>query len=210
MIDPIITSFDIGGLTITLRWYGLILMTAVVVGAWLADREFQRRGGQEEFIWNALIWVLPAALVGARLWYVLNTTAGGNLYYVNDPSRIFAIAEGGLHIFGAILLGGGVALYYARRTRVDTLMILDSIAPSLLLAQALARPANFINQELYGQPTDLPWGIPIAAENRIGPWADLAAYPEDATRFHPTFAYEMVWNIVTGGLLLWLTPGSGA
>jgi phosphatidylglycerol---prolipoprotein diacylglyceryl transferase len=202
MIDPIIFSFDIGNVTFTLHWYGVILMTAVVFGAWLADKEFRRRGGSEEFVWNTLVWVLPAGVVGARLWYVLNATFGGSTYFTSNPGKIFAITEGGLHIFGAILFGGAVAYWYAKRNRVDFLLILDSLAPTLLLAQALARPANFINQELYGQPTDLAWGIPIAEENRIAPWNDMAEFP-DTTRFHPTFAYEMVWNIITGGILLW-------
>lgn len=203
MINPIIFSFNIGSLTFSLHWYGVILMTAVVVGAWLADVEFRRRGGEEEFVWNALVWILPAGVIGARLWYVINAILGGSTYFTQNPGKIFAINEGGLHIFGAILFGGGVAYWYARRHKVDFLMILDAMAPSLLLAQALARPANFINQELYGQPTTLPWGIPISAEHRIGPWTDMEAFP-DTTRFHPTFAYEMIWNIITGGLLLWL------
>lgn len=204
MINPIIFEFTIGTQTFSLHWYGVILMTAVVFGAWLADREFRRRGGEEEFVWNALVWVLPAGVVGARLWYVLNATVGGSTYFTQNPGKIFAINEGGLHIFGAILLGGVVAYWYAKRNKVDFLMIMDAMAPSLLLAQALARPANFINQELYGPPTTLPWGIPISEAHRIGEWTDMAAYPEDTTRFHPTFAYEMVWNIITGGILLWL------
>jgi phosphatidylglycerol:prolipoprotein diacylglycerol transferase len=83
-------------------------------------------------------------------------------------------------------------------------MLLDSVAPYLLIGQALARPANFINQELYGPPTTLPWGIPIAANNRIPPYNDLIQYP-DTTRFHPTFAYEMIWNFAAAGLLIWLS-----
>lgn len=203
MIDPIIFSFTIGNFTFTLHWYGVILMIAVVFGSWLADQEFRRRGGEAEFVWNTLVWALPAGVVGARLWYVINATLGGSRYFLDNPGKVFAITEGGLHIFGAILLGGAVAYWYARRNRVDFLLILDAIAPSLLLAQALARPANFINQELYGPPTTLPWGIPILEENRIEPWTDMQAFPA-STRFHPTFAYEMVWNVITGGALLWL------
>jgi phosphatidylglycerol:prolipoprotein diacylglycerol transferase len=205
MIDPIIVSFPFLGAQITLRWYGLILMTAVLVGTWLADKEFRRRGGSEDFVWNALIWILPAGVIGARLWYVLNATLGGSTYYTSDPSKILAISEGGLHIFGGLLLGGYAAYLYARSKKADFLMILDSIGPSLLFSQALARPANFINQELYGPPTGLPWGIRILEENRIGEWTDLGLFPYETTRFHPTFAYEMVWNLITGSLLLYFT-----
>jgi len=205
LIDPIIVSFELFGREIALRWYGLILMTAVLVGTWLADREFRRRGGSEEFVWNALIWTLPFGVVGARLWYVLNATLGGSTYYLDDPVKIFAISEGGLHIFGGLLVGGYVAYLYGKKYKADFLMMLDSIGPSLLFAQALARPANFINQELYGPPTDLPWGISILGENRIGEWTDLELFPVETTRFHPTFAYEMVWNLVTGSALLYFS-----
>ncbi len=204
MIDPIIYSFNIGGLTITLRWYGLLVMGAIVVGTFIVDREFKRKGGDPDHIWNALVWVVPAALIGARLWYVINATAGGSRYYLDQPGRILLITEGGLHIFGGLILGGLTAYWYARRNRLDWIMLLDSVAPALLIGQAFARPANFINQELYGPPTDLPWGIPIEAENRIPPWDDMQAFPE-STRFHPTFAYEMIWNLITGGILLWLS-----
>jgi phosphatidylglycerol:prolipoprotein diacylglycerol transferase len=84
-------------------------------------------------------------------------------------------------------------------------LLLDSVSPSLLIGQAIARPANFINQELYGPPTDLPWGIPISADHRLPPWHDLSLYPEETTRFHPTFAYEMIWNLLAAGLLLWIS-----
>jgi phosphatidylglycerol:prolipoprotein diacylglycerol transferase len=82
-------------------------------------------------------------------------------------------------------------------------MLFDALGPSVLIGQAIARPANFINQELYGQPTTLPWGIPISALHRLPPWNDLMLYPEATTRFHPTFAYEILWNVVTGWLILW-------
>jgi phosphatidylglycerol:prolipoprotein diacylglycerol transferase len=84
-------------------------------------------------------------------------------------------------------------------------LFLDGLAPALLIGQAAARPANFINQELYGPPTELPWGIPIDAQHRIGPFQDLSRFPVDTTRFHPTFAYEMLWNILAGGVIIWLT-----
>ncbi len=118
--------------------------------------------------------------------------------------KILAITEGGLHIFGAFLFGGLAAYFYARSKKVDIWLLLDSVAPALLIGQAMARPANFINQELYGPPTTLPWGIPISANHRMAPWNDLLLYPEETTRFHPTFAYEIVWNLLAAGLLIWL------
>lgn len=205
MIDPVIASFELFGIQFSIHWYGVIVALAVVIGALIAEREVLRRGGREAYIWDLLIWVVPAGIIGARLWYVLNDMAGGGRYFIDDPSAVFRIQEGGLHIYGAIALGLVAVLLYRRRHPFDMWLLLDAMAPTLLIAQAFGRLANFINQELYGPPTTLPWGIPIAAENRIAPWTDLAAFPEATTRFHPTFAYEMIWNLIMAGLIIWLT-----
>jgi len=204
MIDPVIFTLRIGSLELPIRWYGILIMTAVVVGAWIAEREIKRKGGNPDFIWDAMLYVLPAGIIGARLWYVVNDILGGNPRFLDNPIRIINIPEGGLHIYGAILLGGLVALWYARKYKVDIWMVLDSVAPGLLIGQAIARPANFINQELYGPPTDLAWGIPIDPAHRIYPFHDLSKYPE-TTRFHPTFAYEMIWNIFSAAILLYIS-----
>jgi phosphatidylglycerol:prolipoprotein diacylglycerol transferase len=204
MIDPIIFSFDIGKLHLAFRWYGVLIAIGVLIAAWVTEKEIVRRGGISDYVWDALLWVLPAAVIGARLWYVLNDILGGGRTFIDNPGRVIRITEGGLHIFGAILFGLGTAYLYAKRQKVDMLLILDSVAPALLIGQAVARPANFINQELYGQPTDLPWGIPIDAQHRLPPWNDLNLYPEETTRFHPTFAYEMLWNFLAAGLILWM------
>lgn len=204
MIDPIIFSINIGKVELAFRWYGVLIAFGVIVAAWLTEREIVRRGGRPDFVWDALLWVLPAAVIGARLWYVVNDMLGGSRTYIDDPARILRIPEGGLHIFGAMIFGLVTAYIYARRQKVDILLILDSVAPALLIGQAVARPANFINQELYGPPTELPWGIPIDWLHRMPPWDDMELYPEETTRFHPTFAYEMIWNFLTAGLILWL------
>lgn len=204
MIDPTIFSFELFGITFALRWYGVLIMTAVLVGTWIASREIRYRKGDPEFLWDALFWVLLAGIIGARLWYVGQSILSGNRFFLDDPIQIINIPTGGLHFFGALLLGGLAAYLYARKRQVDLWLILDAAAPALLIGQALARPANFINQELYGQPTTLPWGIAIEAKHRIGPYSDLLRFPE-STRFHPTFAYEMIWNLLAAGLLLWLS-----
>ena len=203
MINPIIFQFELWGVPFALHWYGVLIMAAVLVGTWLTTMEAARRGSQTEFIWDALPVVLIAGIVGARLWYVLNATLGGSTYYTDNPIKILMIAEGGLHIFGALVLGGLTAYLYLRKANVSFWLLLDSVAPALLIAQAVARPANFINQELYGPPTTLPWGISIDAAHRLPQFSNLAEFPVDTTRFHPTFAYEMIWNLITGGLLLW-------
>jgi len=203
LIDPVIFSIKLfGGLTLTLRWYGVLAMLGVMVAAWIAERELQHRGENGEHIWNALIWALPIGVIGARLWYVVNTTLGGNSYYLDNPGQILNIPQGGLHFYGGLLFGAIVMIVYIHRNKLDPWLILDVAAPVTMIGQAIARPANFINQELYGQPTTLPWGIPIEASHRIPPYNDLNLYPA-STRFHPTFAYEMLWNFLTIGLLLW-------
>ncbi len=201
MIDPVIFSREIFGITFTLRWYGVIVMIGVIVGSLIVERELRRRGENGERIWDALVWVLPAGIIGARLWYVLNATVGGNRYYVENPGQIFNIPQGGLHIFGGLLLGAAALLFYLRQNKLDPWLFLDSAGPAMLIGQAIGRLANFINQELYGPPTTLPWGIPISQEHRLPQFADLPA----TARFHPTFAYEMLWNFIAAGLLLWIS-----
>ncbi|MFZ5881498.1 MAG: prolipoprotein diacylglyceryl transferase [Chloroflexota bacterium] len=203
-MDPVIFTIELFGYSLPVRWYGILVMFGVVVGGWLAEQEVTRRGEKGERIWDLLVWVLPVGIIGARLWYVLNAILGGNSYYLDNPAQIINIPAGGLHFFGGLLFGAVVLYFYMRREKLDFWLFLDAIAPAALLGQALARPANFINQELYGQPTDLPWGISIDAAHRIAAYLDLGQYPVETTRFHPTFAYEMIWNILATLLLLWL------
>jgi phosphatidylglycerol---prolipoprotein diacylglyceryl transferase len=204
MINPVIFSIKLfGGLTLTLRWYGVLVMLGAVVGAWFAEKEIKRRGENGEAVWDALVWVLPIGIVGARLWYVMNSILGGSQYYIEQPIRILYISEGGLHFFGGLLFGAIGLLIFLRRRKMDAWLFLDAVAPAALIGQAIARPANFINQELYGQPTLLPWGIPIDAQHRLAQYADLNLYPVETTRFHPTFAYEMIWNFLAALFLIW-------
>ncbi|HLO31212.1 MAG TPA: prolipoprotein diacylglyceryl transferase [Anaerolineales bacterium] len=205
MINPVIYTFHLFGYEIPLRWYGVIVMVGVVVGALIVERELKRRGENSDRIWDALIWVLPAGIIGARLWYVLNATVGGNRSYMENPASIFRVWEGGLHIFGGFLFGAAALLLYLRQNKLDPWLFLDAAGPAALIGQAIGRIANFINQELYGPPTNLPWGIKIQAEHRLPQYQDLNLFPVDTTRFHPTFAYELLWNFATAGLLLWLS-----
>lgn len=205
MIDPVIFTIKLLGREFPLRWYGVIVMIGVVVGALIVERELKRRGENGDRIWDALIWVLPIGIIGARLWYVLNAIAGGNRSYIENPASIIRVWEGGLHIFGGFLFGTIALLIYLRRNKLDPWLFLDAAGPAALVGQGIGRLANFINQELYGPPTTLPWGIPIQAEHRLPQYQDLGLFPVEATRFHPTFAYEMLWNFASAGLLLWLS-----
>ena len=200
MIDPVI--FTIGGFS--LRWYGVIVMVGVIVGSLMVERVLKRNGENSDTIWDALIWVLPIGILGARLWFVINATLGGDPRYANDPAEIFKVWNGGLHIFGGLLLGGAALIFYLNKNKLDAWLFLDAAGPAMLVGQAIGRIANFINQELYGPPTTLPWGIPISAQHRLVQFQDLIKYPVETTRFHPTFAYEMLWNFAAAGLLLWI------
>lgn len=205
MIDPVIFTIRLFGLEFPLRWYGVIVMIGVIVGSLIVEREIRRRGENGDRIWDALVWVLPIGIIGARLWFVLNATIGGNRFYIENPSSIIRIWEGGLHIFGGFLLGAIALLWYLRQNKLDPWLFLDSAGPAVLIGQGIGRIANFINQELYGPPTNLPWGIPIQAEHRLAQYRDLNLFPVETTRFHPTFAYEMLWNFTAAGFLFWLS-----
>lgn len=207
-MDPVIFSIKLlGGLTLTLRWYGVLVMLGAAIGAWVAEKEITRRGGKGELIWDALVWALVPGIIGARLWYVMNSILGGNRSFIEDPVSIIRFWDGGiqgLHFFGGLLFGAISLFYFARKNNLDIWLILDAAAPAALIGQAVARPANFINQELYGPPTTLPWGISIDASHRIPMFAELGQFPVETTRFHPTFAYEMIWNFLAAALLIWL------
>ena len=197
MIDPVI--FTIG--KFSLRWYGVIVMIGVIVGSLIVEREIKRRGENGDRIWDALVWILPIGIIGARLWFVLNATLGGNRFYIENPASIVKIWEGGLHIYGGLLLGAIALIIFLRNNKLDVWLFFDAAGPALLVGQAIGRIANFINQELYGPPTTMPWGIPITMSHRLPEFRNLS----EATRFHPTFAYEMLWNFAVAGLLLWLS-----
>ena len=203
-MNPTIIEFTIGNLNLALRWYGVLVMAGIIFSAWLTTVEIKRRKEDPEWVWDMLIWLVLGGIIGARIWYVINATLGGSTYYTDNLIRIIMIPEGGLHYYGAMVGGAIALLIYCKVRKLDVWVFIDSIAPSLLLGQALARPGNFINQELFGQPTSMPWGIKIDAPFRIGEWRDIIAYPVETTRFHPAFAYEMIWNIITGCLMLWL------
>lgn len=204
MIDPVIFSFNLFGLHFAIHWYGVLVGIGVIVGGVIVNSEIVRRGGPDGYLWDMLLWLVPVGIVGARLGYVLNDIAGGSNYFLDDPKRILYITQGGLHIYGTIILGLIAAYIYTKKKPLDIRMLLDAVGPGLLIGQGIGRFANFINQELYGSPTELPWGVRIAAENRINPWRDMSLFPEDTTRFHPTFFYEIIFNAIIAGVLLWL------
>ncbi len=185
-------------IALDIHYYALILMLGMFVAAWMVARRASERGLDPEHVWNGLIWAIIPGLIGARLYHVLTPTpASGKtfLYYLQNPGEIFAIWSGGLGVFGA-LVGGGIGIYiYARRHKQPLLKWLDLIAPAVLVAQAIGRWGNFVNNELYGAPTTLPWAIYIPKKNRVPGY-------EQYDTFHPLFLYESLWNLASAGILL--------
>lgn len=216
-MDPIL--FQLGPFVI--RWYGLLIVGGALAAAYICSLEARRKNENPEHAWNLLMWCLILGILGARLYHVLSTPAGAsrgfNYYFIEHPFStvtLFGVAipfpsalmiwEGGIGIYGA-LLGGILGVYiYTRRNNLNFWRWLDNLAPGMLLAQAIGRWGNFFNQELYGPPTDLPWGISITNVNqRIPPYNDLTAYPL-TTKFHPDFLYESLWNLIGFILLIWV------
>lgn len=180
------------------RFYALILGLGIFTATWFTARRAPKYGYTSDDVWDALTWVFLPGVLGARLYHVLTPTPASGItpeYYVQHPLEILAIWNGGLGIYGAII-GGALGLWvYTRRRHFSLRRMLDLVAPALLLAQAIGRWGNFVNQELYGAPSTLPWAITIAPQNR------LPGYEAFST-FHPLFLYESIWNLLACGLLL--------
>jgi phosphatidylglycerol:prolipoprotein diacylglycerol transferase len=205
-VNPIIAQ--VGPFTLT--WYGLLLAISAFVGAYIATIEAKRRGENPDHVWNGIIVCIILGIVGARLYHVFSSPAGSIIgwdYYREHPIEIINFWSGGfrgLGVYGA-LVGGIVGVWlYARYAKLNFLRWLDIAVPGMALAQAIARWGNFINQELYGYPTTLPWGLRIDATHRISPFDDLTKYPVDTTLFHPTFLYESLWNLLVFATLMFI------
>jgi len=193
--DPI--AFSIG--PINIGWYGLCyaigLAAAYLLLVWLA----RRAGEDPEIVGNGIIIVAIAALIGGRLYHVIDQWH----LYANDPMKIILPPYSGLGVYGGIITGTIAAWWYARRRHVSFPRWADIIAPALFVMQAIGRWGNYFNQELYGPPTTLPWGIPIDCAHRLQDVYSCTVIPE-ATRFHPLFLYESISGVLGAIVLIWL------
>lgn len=206
MVPASIPSPDWSGFDIPLPWgslrihaYALCILAGIVVGLWLTSVRWAKRGAPEGSVWDIAIWAIPFGIIGGRLYHVFSSPDayfGPGFDGTGDLSLIPQIQRGGLGIWGAVVLGAFGAWIGCRRAGVKLTAFIDAAAPGLLLAQALGRWGNYFNQELFGGPTTLPWGLQVDADNANFP----AGYPAD-TLFHPTFLYESLWNIL-GVLIL--------
>ncbi len=179
-MDPV--AFTILGVEV--RWYGVFIASAVIIGTILALKETKRRGIEEDTLIDFLLFAIPAAIVGARIYYVVFSWD----IYKDNPLEIINLRGGGLAIHGAIIAGVITAIVFSKFKKISFWEIADIVSPSLILGQAIGRWGNYANKEAHGGPTDLPWGIIV-----------------DGVKVHPTFLYESIWNFLVFVFLLWYT-----
>jgi prolipoprotein diacylglyceryl transferase len=180
--SPSSGAIDLGPLTI--HMYGLTLLVAIGLCVWIGGTRFVARGGDWDTIFRVAVWGVAAGIVGARLYHLVTSWSE----VPDEWWGPFAIWRGGLGVWGGIG-------YIAKRSGADVWLLADCVAPGLLVAQAVGRLGNWWNQELYGRPTDLPWGLEIDPLNR--PLESL-----DQLTYHPTFLYELIWNLAAAGALV--------
>lgn len=179
-----------------LTMYAICILTGVAVATWLTRRRYRERGGDPERVLDVLIWGLPIGLIGARTYHVL--TVPWDYFGPNgDPWLIPQIWKGGIAIFGGIIASALTMIVVLRYYGQRVAPFVDSVVPAFAIAQGIGRLGNYFNQELFGGPTTLPWGL------RLDPFHVPKGYPPD-TLFHPTFLYEMLWNFALAALLIYL------
>jgi prolipoprotein diacylglyceryl transferase len=191
--SPVI--FEVG--PFALRWYGLFIALGIAAATWMTVRELNRRGYDGAMALDALFFVVPLGFIGARAYHVITDY---DLYDGNPHSffpGVFEVWNGGLGIYGGVIGGFLGLLIFARLRGISALAFADAVAPGLVLAQAIGRFGNYFNQELFGRPSDLPWAIEIAPQNRPPQFNDAAS-------FHPAFLYESVWDVLVCLILLFV------
>jgi prolipoprotein diacylglyceryl transferase len=173
--------------------YGLMLLLAIVACIWLTWVRWKRLGGDPDLVLRVAVWGVAAGIVGARAYHDITSWNEVPDHWWGP----FAVWQGGLGVWGGILLGSLVGAWIVHRSGASVFLFMDAVAPGLLLAQGIGRWGNYFNQELYGKPTSLPWGLKIDFEHRV------PQYLGNAT-FHPTFLYEFIYDTIGVGLLLFI------
>ncbi|HHU67283.1 prolipoprotein diacylglyceryl transferase [Corynebacterium sp.] len=189
---------------IPLRAYAICIMIGILLALWVTHRRYAARGGDTDMVWDAAIVAIPAGIIGGRLYHVITDS---DKYFCDtcNPAAALNITAGGLGIWGAVALGAvGVALLF-RWKKVPLAPFADAVAPAVILGQAIGRLGNWFNQEIYGRPTDVPWALDIYYRvDANGEFAPLTGTStgEVITSVHPTFLYELLWNLLIFGLLI--------
>lgn len=183
IIDP--HAIEIGSFVI--HWYGVIIATAMLAAISLAAREGKKKDLKEDAIIDAALWAIPIGFIGARLYYVLFELD----YYLQNPGEIVAIWNGGIAIYGGLMAGGLTLYWYTKKKGIPLFLLLDILAPSVLLAQSLGRWGNFMNQEAHGGPVSRRF-----LENLYLPNVIIEQMNSNGTYYHPTFLYESLWSLL--------------
>lgn len=194
--SPSISFIDLG--PVRVHFYALFILAGIVIAIWVANTRLVKRGGPSGAALDISLWAVPFGIVGGRIFHVI-THPSDYFFEGADLTAVFRIWEGGLAIYGALILGAVGAWLGAKSSGIRFTAFLDAVAPGVLIAQALGRWGNYFNNELFGNPTDLPWGLEIAQDN--------AAYPAGlpaGVLFHPTFIYESLWSLAGAAALLLL------
>ncbi|WP_442544898.1 prolipoprotein diacylglyceryl transferase [Arthrobacter sp. KN11-1C] len=201
--SPTVSAFHVGPLTI--HFYALCILAGIALAVWLTSRRWTARGGQPGQVLDICLWAVPAGIIGGRLYHVITDP---ELYFLpgKNPWNAFAIWDGGLGIWGAVALGVVGAWIGCRRAKVSLVAFLDAVAPGVVFAQALGRWGNWFNNELYGDPTTLPWKLQIHQMDAATGSAvtDPSGAPVVLGYFQPTFLYESLWCVVVGLVLLYV------
>lgn len=196
--SPSISQFHIGPLTIHI--YALCILTGIFVCLWLTAKRWKAMGENPERVYDIAFWAIPFGIVGARMYHVFITDPKSYFGEGANPIDALKIWEGGIGIMGAISAGALGAWLACRHYKLSLAKFADAAAPGILLAQAIGRWGNWFNQELFGKPTTLPWGLEIDYDSINFP----RQYAE-GTLFHPTFLYESIWNVIGVALILWIS-----
>nr|WP_202032184.1 MULTISPECIES: prolipoprotein diacylglyceryl transferase [Corynebacterium] len=190
---------------IPIRAYALCIITGIIVAMAISLRRYKARGGNPETVWDAAIVIIPAGIIGGRLYHVI-TDHQKYFGEGKNPWQAFNITAGGLGIIGAVALGALAVWVMMRRKGLPIAPLADAIAPSVILAQGIGRLGNYFNQELYGAETDVPWALDIYYRvNEAGQYAPLTGRStgEVIASVHPTFLYELIWNVAVFFVLIW-------
>lgn len=202
--SPTISQFSIGPVTIHI--YALCILMGIVLAVWITTTRWKKLGGNFDQVLDITLVSVPAGIIGARLYHII-TTPERFFGPDGDWAEMFRIWNGGLGIWGGVLFGALAAWIWCRHKHYPMALLADAIAPGLLVAQAVGRLGNWFNQELYGAPTTLPWGLKLNMEGTaIGhseQCYDGATCPS-GTLFHPTFLYEMIWNLIGAAIIVYI------
>ena len=202
--SPTISQFSIGPATIHI--YALCILMGIVLAVWITTTRWKKVGGNFDQVLDITLVSVPAGIIGARLYHII-TTPERFFGPDGDWAEMFRIWNGGLGIWGGVLFGALAAWAWCRHKHYPMALLADAIAPGLLVAQAVGRLGNWFNQELYGAPTTLPWGLKLNMEGTaIGhseQCYDGATCPS-GTLFHPTFLYEMIWNLIGAAIIVYI------